>query len=196
MVPFLWRAAWKVKGPSASRSFSRTLSHCTTNRLPETKGWFRGNQEVPHMDDFTEELTLTVVRVPHCRVFREAGVKVGHEGSNVLCGSQHSVSNLPHEDEPWGSNTDTDLKNGPRNIHFSIHLWIFCLCRIELWWQRAQQDIPDIPPHFPSYPGGSQGFPRPNGVYNPSGEFWVNHRVLECPVDLDYNFTVTILFQK
>lgn len=35
MVPFLWRAAWKVKDPSFSRSFRCTLSHCTTNRLPE-----------------------------------------------------------------------------------------------------------------------------------------------------------------
>lgn len=45
---------------------------------------------------------LTVVRVAHCGVLGEAGVKVGHEGGNVLRGSQHSMSNIAHEDEPWG----------------------------------------------------------------------------------------------
>lgn len=126
MVPFLWRAAWKVKGPSSSRSFSRTLSHCTTNRLPEqsrTQRRVKGNQELPNMTAFTEEPPLTVVRVPHCWVLGEAGVKVGHEGSDVLCGSQHSMSNLPHEDEPWeagGRNTGTDVKSALRTI--AVHV--------------------------------------------------------------------------
>lgn len=104
MVPFLWSAAWKVKAPSASRSFSRTLSHCTTNRLPEhseTQRPVRDTQELPGSTDVTEELAFTVVRVPHCRVFGEAGVEVGHERGNVLGGSQHSMGNLAHEDEAW-----------------------------------------------------------------------------------------------
>lgn len=51
MVPFLWSAAWKTKDPSASRSFSRTLSHSTTNRLPERsriQRLVKENQELPH----------------------------------------------------------------------------------------------------------------------------------------------------
>lgn len=52
------------------------------------------------MTNFTEELPPTIVQIPHCGVFRKTGVKVGHERSDVLRGSQHSMSYLPHEDEP------------------------------------------------------------------------------------------------
>lgn len=75
------------------------------------------------MADFTEELPLTVVRVPHCGVFGEAGVKVGHEGSHVLCGSQHSMSDLPHEDEPWGevAETQVHIKTQQLQCIFQMH---------------------------------------------------------------------------
>lgn len=77
------------------------------------------------MTGFTEGLPLTVVRVPHCGVFGVAGVKVGHEGSDVLCGSEHSMSNLPHEDEPWWKAAETQmqiLKTGHRRVFLFFKL--------------------------------------------------------------------------
>lgn len=48
---------------------------------------------------------LTIVQVLHCGVLGEARVKVGHQGSHVLRGGQHLVSDLPHEDEAWVTQT-------------------------------------------------------------------------------------------
>lgn len=120
MVPFLWRAAWKVKDPSSSRSFRCTLSHCTTNRLPERSSHWLDPYELvsPHkMTLFYRKMhrgwdiqitgcsqtcshVLTVVQILHCGVIGEAWIKVCHQRGDVLRGGQHPMGDLPHEDEP------------------------------------------------------------------------------------------------
>lgn len=43
----------------------------------------------------------TVVQVLHGGIFGEAGVKIGHERSDVLGRRQHVVSDVTRENEPW-----------------------------------------------------------------------------------------------
>lgn len=129
MVPVRCRAAWKVYAPSASLPWSLTRSHCTTNTSPgvstgqvtqrSTKGQKSNNKRCLNVT-----LWLTIVQVLHNRLLGEAGVKVGHEGGDVLCGCQHAMSDLPREDEPFErSKVQTSEELGESLNFLHCYVW-------------------------------------------------------------------------
>lgn len=50
-------------------------------------------------------MTLTVVEVNYSRISGQTGVKVCHEGGDVLCGRQHSMYNISCVDKACNKHT-------------------------------------------------------------------------------------------
>lgn len=66
----------------------------------------------------------TVVKVDDGWVPGDTGVKVGHEGGDVLCGCQHAMSDLPREDEPFErSKVQTSEELGESLNFLHCYVW-------------------------------------------------------------------------